>query len=138
MSKSDPSDNSRLNLLDDEDAIAQKVRKAKTDPEPLPETLEELKGRPEAENLLGIYAALDGKTAAEVLSEFAGQGFGAFKPKLADLAVARLGPVGAEMRRLMADPAQIDAVLAKGAERARAAAAPTLAQVRAKVGFWGA
>ena len=138
MSKSDPSDNSRLNLLDDEDAIAQKVRKARTDPEPLPETLDELKGRPEAENLLGIYAALDGRTAAEVLSEFAGQGFGAFKPKLADLAVARLGPVGAEMRRLMADPAQIDAVLAKGAERARAAAAPTLAEVRTKVGFWGA
>ncbi|MFT4934873.1 MAG: tryptophanyl-tRNA synthetase [Pseudoalteromonas distincta] len=138
MSKSDPSDNSRLNLLDDEDAIAQKVRKAKTDPEPLPETLDELKGRPEAENLLGIYAALDGRPAAEVLSEFAGQGFGAFKPKLADLAVAKLGPVGTEMRRLMADPAQIDAVLAKGAERARVAAAPTLAEVRAKVGFWGA
>ena len=138
MSKSDPSDNSRLNLLDDEDAIAQKVRKAKTDPEPLPETLDELKGRPEAENLIGVYAALDGRTAAEVLSEFAGQGFGAFKPKLADLAVAKLGPVGAQMRRLMADPGEIDAVLAKGAERARAAAAPTLAEVRAKVGFWGA
>jgi len=138
MSKSDPSDNSRLNLLDDEDAIAQKVRKAKTDPEPLPDTLDELKGRPEAENLIGIYAALEGRTSAEVLAEFAGQGFGAFKPKLADLAVARLGPVGAEMRRLMADPGEIDAVLAKGAERARVAAAPTLAQVRAKVGFWGA
>ncbi|MDP3299039.1 MAG: tryptophan--tRNA ligase, partial [Phenylobacterium sp.] len=138
MSKSDPSDNSRLNLLDDEDAIAQKVRKAKTDPEPLPETLDELKGRPEAENLIGIYAALEGRTSAEVLTEFAGQGFGAFKPKLADLAVARLGPVGSEMRRLMADPGEIDAVLAKGAERARAAAAPTLAQVRAKVGYWGA
>ena len=138
MSKSDPSDNSRLNLLDDEDAIAQKVRKAKTDPEPLPETLDELKSRPEAENLVGIYAALEGRTSAEVLAEFAGQGFGAFKPKLADLAVAKLGPVGAQMRRLMADPGEIDAVLAKGAERARAAAAPTLAQVRSKVGFWGA
>ena len=138
MSKSDPSDNSRLNLLDDEDAIAQKVRKAKTDPEPLPETLDALKGRPEAENLIGIYAALEGRTSAEVLAEFAGQGFGAFKPKLADLAVAKLGPVGAQMRRLMADPGEIDSVLAKGAERARAAAAPTLAQVRSKVGFWGA
>ena len=138
MSKSDPSDNSRLNLLDDEDAIAQKIRKAKTDPEPLPETLDELKGRAEAENLVGIYAALDGRTAAEVLAEFAGQGFGAFKPKLADLAVAKLGPVGGEMRRLMADPAEIDRVLADGAARARAAAAPTLAETRRLVGFWGA
>ena len=138
MSKSDPSDNSRLNLLDEPDLVAQKIRKAKTDPEPLPETLEELKGRPEAENLIGIYAALDGRTSAEVLAEFAGQGFGAFKPKLADLAVEKLGPVGAEMRRLMADPAEIDRVLAKGAERARAAAAPTLAETRKLVGFWGA
>lgn len=138
MSKSDPSDNSRLNLLDEPDLVAQKIRKAKTDPEPLPETLDELKGRPEAENLIGIYAALDGRTSAEVLAEFAGQGFGAFKPKLADLAVEKLGPVGAEMRRLMADPAEIDRVLAKGAERARAAAAPTLAETRKLVGFWGA
>ena len=138
MSKSDPSDNSRLNLLDDAETIAQKVRKAKTDPEPLPETLDELKARPEAENLVGIYAALDGRTSAQVLAEFAGQGFGAFKPKLADLAVAKLGPVGDEMRRLMADPAEIDRVLADGAERARAAAAPTLAEVRKIVGFWGA
>jgi tryptophanyl-tRNA synthetase len=138
MSKSDPSDNSRLNLLDEPDLIAQKIRKAKTDPEPLPETLDELKGRPEAENLIGIYAALDGRSAEQVLAEFAGQGFGAFKPKLADLAVARLGPVGDQMRRLMADPAEIDKVLARGAERAREAAAPTLAEVRRQVGFWGA
>ena len=138
MSKSDPSDNSRLNLLDEPDLVAQKIRKAKTDPEPLPETLEELKGRPEAENLIGSYAALDGRTSAEVLAEFAGQGFGAFKPKLADLAVEKLGPVGAEMRRLMADPAEIDRVLAKGAARARAAAAPPLAETRKLVGFWGA
>lgn len=136
MSKSDPSDNSRLNLLDDADAIAQKIRKAKTDPEPLPATLDELKGRPEAENLVGVYAALDGRTSEAVLAEFAGQGFGA-KPKLADLAVAKLGPVGEEMRRLMADPGEIDRVLADGAERARAAAAPTLAEVRKIVGFWG-
>ena len=138
MSKSDPSDNSRLNLLDEPDLIAQKIRKAKTDPEPLPETLDELKGRPEAENLIGIYAALDGRSAEQVLAEFAGQGFGAFKPKLADLAVARLGPVGDQMRRLMADPAEIDKVLARGAERAREAAAPTLAEVRRQVGFWSA
>jgi len=137
MSKSDPSDNSRLNLLDDADTIAQKVRKARTDPAPLPETLEELKDRPEALNLIGIYAALDERTPAQVLAEFTGQGFGAFKPKLADLAVARLGPVGAEMRRLMADPAEIDRVLADGAQRARAAAAPNLAQVKKIVGYWG-
>jgi tryptophanyl-tRNA synthetase len=138
MSKSDPSDNSRLNLLDDADAIAQKIRKAKTDPEPLPETLECLAGRPEALNLVGIYAALDNRPSAQVLAEFAGQGFGAFKPKLADLAVAKLGPVGAEMRRLMADPAEIDRILAAGAERAREVAAPTLAEVKKIVGFWGA
>ncbi|HMO42092.1 MAG TPA: tryptophan--tRNA ligase, partial [Phenylobacterium sp.] len=126
MSKSDPSDNSRLNLLDEPDLIAQKIRKAKTDPEPLPETLDELKGRPEAENLIGIYAALDGRSAEQVLAEFAGQGFGAFKPKLADLAVARLGPVGDQMRPLMAHPAEIDKVLARGAAGAREAAAPTL------------
>src|SRR3990167_4099337 len=138
MSKSDPSDNSRLNLLDDADTIAQKVRKARTDPDPLPATLDELKDRPEALNLIGIYAALDGRSAARVLAEFPGRGFGqSFKPKLADLAVAKLGPVGAEMRRLMADPAEIDRVLADGAERARAAAAPNLAQVKKIVGYWG-
>jgi tryptophanyl-tRNA synthetase len=138
MSKSDPSDASRLNLLDDADAIAQKVRKARTDPDPLPATLDELADRPEALNLVGIYAALENRPAAAVLGEFSGQGFGAFKPKLADLAVAKLGPVGAEMRRLLADPGEIDRILGDGAERARAAAAPTLAQVRKIVGFWGA
>lgn len=137
MSKSDQSDNSRLNLLDDADTLAQKIRKAKTDAEPLPESLDDLTARPEALNLIGIYAALDGRTSAQVLAEFAGQGFGAFKPKLADLAVAKLGPVGEEMRRLMADPAEIDRVLAAGAERARDAAAPTLAEVKKIVGFWG-
>jgi tryptophanyl-tRNA synthetase len=138
MSKSDPSDNSRINLLDDADAIAQKIRKAKTDPEPLPETLEELKGRPEAENLIGIYAALDGRTNAQVLAEFAGQGFGAFKPKLADLAVAKLAPVSAAMRDYMNDPGEIDSILAAGAAKARQAAAPTLSEVKRLVGFWGA
>jgi tryptophanyl-tRNA synthetase len=136
MSKSDPSDNSRLNLTDDADVIAQKVRKAKSDPDLLPETAEGLEGRPEAKNLVGIYAALSGVTEAQVLGEFAGQGFGALKPKLADLAVEKLGPIGSEMRRLLADPAEIDRILAAGAERANAVAAPTMAEVRKLVGYW--
>ena len=136
MSKSDPSDQSRINLLDDADTIAAKVRKARTDPEPLPDDLEALKARPEADNLVGIYAALADETKAQVLARFAGQGFGAFKPALAELAVARLGPVTAEMRRLMADPAEVDRVLLAGAERAREVAVPVLAETRAKVGFW--
>jgi tryptophanyl-tRNA synthetase len=136
MSKSDPSDLSRINLLDDADAIASKIRKAKTDPEPLPDTLEALKARPEADNLVGIYAALADETKAEVLARFAGQGFGAFKPALAALAVDTLGPVTAQMRRLMADPAEVDRVLVAGAERAGEVAAPILAETRAKVGFW--
>jgi tryptophanyl-tRNA synthetase len=136
MSKSDPSDQSRINLTDDADAIANKVRKARTDPDPLPETAEGLEGRAEAKNLVGIYAALAGKTEAEVLGEFAGQGFGAFKPKLADLAVSVMGPIGGEMRRLLGDPAEIDRVLAAGAERARALAQPTIAEVKKLVGFW--
>jgi len=136
MSKSDPSDNSRINLLDDADAIAQKVRKAKTDPEPLPDTLEALKLRPEADNLVGIYAALSGVTKLEALTTFAGQGFGAFKPALADLAVATIGPIGAEMRRLLADPAEIDKVLAAGVQKARAVAGPVVAETKQRVGFW--
>ena len=136
MSKSDPSDYSRINLTDDADAIAQKVRKARTDPEPLPETSEGLESRPEAKNLVGIYAALAGLTEAQVLGEFAGQGFGAFKPRLADLAVEKLGPIGAEMRRLLAHPDEIDRILAAGAERASAVAAPTMAEVRKLVGYW--
>jgi tryptophanyl-tRNA synthetase len=138
MSKSDPSDYSRINLTDDADAIAQKVRKARTDAEPLPETMEGLEGRAEAKNLVTIYAALAGRTEAEVLAEYAGQGFGAFKPKLADLAVSVMGPIGGEMRRLLADPAEIDRVLASGAERARALAQPTMREVKEIVGFWGA
>ena len=137
MSKSDPSDNSRINLTDDADAIAQKIRKARTDAEPLPETIAGLEGRAEAKNLVAIYAALDGRTEAEVLAEYAGQGFGAFKPKLADLAVAVMGPIGAEMRRLLADPGEIDRILTDGAQRARSLAAPTLAEVKRIVGFWG-
>jgi tryptophanyl-tRNA synthetase len=136
MSKSDPSDASRINLLDDADAIAQKFRKAKTDPEPLPESVEGLAGRPEADNLVGIYAALAGVSKADVLKDFGGKGFGAFKPALADLAVHKLGPIGAEMRRLIADPAEIDRVLIKGVEKARDIATPVVEETKALVGFW--
>ena len=137
MSKSDPSDQSRINLTDDADAIAGKIRKARTDPAPLPETMEGLEGRPEADNLVGIFAALAGQTKGDVLKTFGGQGFGQnFKPALADLLVARLAPVSAEMRGLMADPAQIDRVLTDGAERARALAEPILAETKRIVGFW--
>jgi tryptophanyl-tRNA synthetase len=136
MSKSDPSDQSRINLTDDADAIANKIRKARTDPDALPETAEGLEGRAEAKNLVAIYAALAGTTEAAVLTEFAGQGFGAFKPKLADLAVSVMGPIGGEMRRLLADPAEIDRILGAGAARARELAAPTMAEVKKLVGFW--
>ena len=138
MSKSDPSDLSRINLLDDADAISQKIRKAKTDPEPLPEGVEGLEGRPEAKNLVGIYGALGGMTNAEVLAEYGGKGFGAFKPALADLAVESLGPITDRMRRLMADPAEVDAALARGAEQANAVAEGTIAEVKKLVGYWGA
>jgi len=136
MSKSDPSDQSRINLLDDVDAIAGKIRKAKTDPEPLPETVEGLAGRPEAANLVGIYAALAEITDAEVLARFGGQGFGAFKPALAEVAVEALRPVTETMRRLMADPAEIDRILADGAERAIAVADPVYDEVKRLVGLW--
>jgi len=137
MSKSDPSDYSRINLTDDADAIAQKIRKARTDPDPLPEKVADLEARPEALNLVSIYAALSGRTSQDVLDEFAGQGFGqSFKPKLADLAVSVMGPIGVEMRRLLSDPAEIDRILADGAARARAIAAPTMAEVRKIVGLW--
>ena len=136
MSKSDPSDYSRINLTDDADAIAQKVRKARTDAEPLPEKMEDLDGRPEARNLVGIYAALAGLSDQQVLAEFVGQGFGAFKPRLADLAVEKLGPIGGEMRRLLADPGEIDRILTAGALRANEVAAPTMAEVKKLVGYW--
>jgi tryptophanyl-tRNA synthetase len=135
MSKSDPSDMSRINLTDDADAISQKIRKARTDPEPLPDTLEALEARPEARNLVGIYAALAGSSAEAVVAEFAGQGFGAFKPALADLAVSHLTPITAEMTRLMADPAEIDRILGDGARRAAALAEPILAETYDAVGF---
>ncbi len=136
MSKSDPSDQSRINLLDEPDVVANKIKRAKTDPEPLPESLEGLEGRPEARNLVAIYAALAGSTDADVIAEFGGKGFGAFKPALAEVAVQALGPIGAEMRRLMADPAEIDRVLKDGAERAAAAADPVVQETRRVVGFW--
>jgi len=135
MSKSDPSDYSRINLTDDADAIAQKVKKAKTDPEPLPSHVEGLKSRPEANNLVGIYAALADVPKETVLAEHGGAQFSTFKPVLAELAVATLSPVAAEMRRLLADPGHIDAVLADGAERAGAIADKTMAGVKDVFGF---
>jgi tryptophanyl-tRNA synthetase len=137
MSKSDPSDQSRINLLDDADAIAQKIRKARTDPAPMPETAQGLDGRPEAANLVAIYGALAGVTTAEVLERFGGQGFGVFKPALADLAVETLGPISDRMRRLIDDPAELDRILKAGAERAREAADPIVAETKRLVGFWG-
>ncbi len=128
MSKSDPSDASRINLTDDADTIAQKFRKAKTDAAPLPETIDGLKDRPDAKNLVNIYAALSDQTPEQVIAQFGGQGFGTFKPALADLAVARLSPIATEMKRLMADPAEIDRILGDGADRADAIAQPILAR----------
>ncbi len=129
MSKSDPSDQSRINLTDDADTIAAKIRKAKTDPTPLPESVEGLKDRPEARNLVNIYAALAGHTVDQVIRDFAGAQFGTFKPALADLAVAKLSPITSEMNRLMADPAEIDRILGDGADRADAIARPIMEQV---------
>jgi len=135
MSKSDPSDMSRINLNDDPDLIAQKVRKAKTDPEPLPADPAELEGRPEAKNLVTIYSALADESVAEVLARFAGQGFGAFKPALAELAVETLQPIGARLAELQRDPAELDRLLAAGAEKARSVAAPTLKAAYAAMGL---
>jgi len=138
MSKSDPSDMSRINMDDDADTIVQKIKKATTDPNPLPETAEGLKGRPEVENLVGIYAATSGRSVDQVLAEFGGKGFGLFKPALAELLAAKLAPIAAEMRRYNGDPAALDAILKDGAERAGAIAAPVMAEVRDLVGFWRA
>lgn len=135
MSKSDPSDNARINLTDDADAIAQKIRRAKTDPEPLPSEVAGLKERPEADNLVGIYAALAGISREDVLRDFGGAQFSTFKPALADLAVTSLAPIAGEMRRLTADPGHIDAVLADGSCRAETIAAQTLDAVKDIVGF---
>src|SRR4051795_2956971 len=135
MSKSDASDQSRINLTDDPDAIALKVRRAKTDPEPLPRDEKALEARPEADNLIGIYAALADTTKAAVLTQFGGAQFSAFKPALSDLLVARLSPITAEMRRLKDDTAYIDQVLADGSARAQALAAETMKAVKDIVGF---
>ncbi len=135
MSKSDPSDLSRINLMDDADDIAKKIRKAKTDPEGLPSEIEGLAGRPEADNLVGIYAALADRTKADVLAEFGGQQFSVFKPALAELAVEVLAPIGAEMRRLLDDTTHIDAILKDGGERAGARAQKVMDEVRDIIGF---
>ena len=135
MSKSDLSDQSRITFTDTEDEISRKIRRAKTDPEALPMDISGLKSRPEAANLVGIFAALSGQTSSEVLKDFGGRGFGDFKPALADLAIEKLAPISSEMRRLLADPGHIDAVLADGAERAREIADPILAEITEIVGL---
>lgn len=135
MSKSDASDYSRINLTDSADVIAQKIRKAKTDPDPLPSELEGLKARPEADNLVGIYAALLDMSKQDVLDEFAGSSFSNFKSNLVDVAVTKLGPIGGEMARLVKDEEYIDNILANGGTRAKAIAAPVMASVKDIVGF---
>ena len=135
MSKSDPSDLSRINLTDDADAISKKIRKAKTDPAPLPSELDGLAGRPEAENLVGIYAGLADIAKEKVLEEFGGQQFSTFKPALADLAVEKLAPIAGEMRRISSDHAYVDSVLRDGGERAGARAEATMKSVRRIVGL---
>jgi tryptophanyl-tRNA synthetase len=135
MSKSDASEMSRIHLTDSDDEIAQKIRKAKTDPEPLPDNADALDGRPEAKNLVGIYAAVTGETVEQVLPRFAGQGFGTFKPALADALVALIAPIRGRLDELRADPAELDRILAAGASRAQELGAPVLARAKAAVGL---
>ncbi|MBY6068719.1 tryptophan--tRNA ligase [Leisingera aquaemixtae] len=135
MSKSDPSDASRINLTDDADAIAKKIRKAKTDPEALPSEADGLEDRPEARNLINIYAALNEQTVEQVLADVGGRQFSEFKPMLADLAVSKLAPISTEMARLMQQQDEIDKILARGAERARAITAPILRQTYDIIGM---
>jgi tryptophanyl-tRNA synthetase len=135
MSKSDASDNSRINLTDDADTIAQKIRKAKTDPEPLPSEEKGLETRPEADNLVGIYAALAGITKQDVLKQFGGGQFSSFKNALVEVCVTKLAPIAAEMKKLVADPGHVDAVLADGANRARGIADETMRMTKDIVGF---
>lgn len=135
MSKSDPSDLSRINLTDDADAIAKKIRKAKTDPEPLPESKDGLAERPEAKNLVGIYAALSSQNVDQVLAEWGGKQFGEFKPALADLAVEMVAPIAGRMNELLADPAEIDRTLGQGADRAAAVAEPIIDATYKHVGL---
>ena len=138
MSKSDPSDMTRINLTDDADAIMSKIKKATTDPLPVPESKEGLAGRAEVENLVGIFAAVTERSIEDVLTEVGGKGFGVFKPALAETLAAKLSPIAAEMRRLTADTASLDAILQDGAEKARAVAQPIMAEVRDVVGLWRA
>ncbi len=135
MAKSDPSEQARISLTDDADAIAFKIRRAKTDPAPLPSEPAGLDGRPEAANLVGIYAALADSDAAAVLRQFGGQGFGTFKAALTELLVAKLAPIATETRRLLADPAALDAILRRGSEQARAIAEPIVDEAERLVGF---
>ncbi|MFD1880853.1 tryptophan--tRNA ligase [Paracoccus pacificus] len=135
MSKSDPSDASRINLTDDADAISQKIRKARTDAEPLPGRMSDLAARPEARNLVNIYAALTDETPDAVLARFEGQGFGAFKPALSEVAVATLGPITRRMQEYLADPAEIDRILGDGAMRADAIAHPIVEETKAIMGL---
>jgi tryptophanyl-tRNA synthetase len=135
MSKSDPSEMSRISLSDSDDMISQKIRKAKTDPEPLPENPAGLETRAEAKNLVGIYAAVTGETVDQVLGRFAGQGFGAFKPVLADALVGLIGPIRERLAELRQNPEELDRILAQGAERASKIGAPVLANARAAVGL---
>ena len=135
MSKSDPSEMSRIHLTDDDDSIATKIRKAKTDPEPLPSDPSGLDGRPEARNLVGIYAAVTGESIEDVLHRFAGQGFGAFKPALADALIALIAPLRLRLFDLRTNPEELDRILAQGAEKARTLAAPTLAAAYEAVGL---
>jgi tryptophanyl-tRNA synthetase len=135
MSKSDASDQSRINLTDDADTIAHKIRRAKTDPDALPREEKGLHARPEADNLVGIYAALAGTSKADALNELGGAQFSTFKAALVELAVAKLGPINAEMKRLLADPVYIDSLLADGAARAQVMAAETMKAVKDIVGF---
>ncbi len=136
MSKSDPADNSRINMSDSVDMIAKKMKKARTDTLPMPSHVDELNDRPEVNNLINIYAAFSEMSKEAVVAEFAGQGFGVFKPRLADLAVDKLGPITARMNEFMADPTELDAILTRGAARADALAAPILLEVKDAVGFW--
>jgi tryptophanyl-tRNA synthetase len=135
MSKSDPSDASRINLTDDADAIAKKIRKAKTDPEALPSEAKGLEERPEARNLVNIYAAMAEMSVDQVLAEVGGKQFSEFKPMLADLAVAKMSPITTEMARLMENQDEIDKILARGSERARAITAPILSQTYDIIGM---
>jgi len=135
MSKSDPSDYSRITLTDGRDELAKKLKKARTDADPLPEKLEDLEDRPEAANLVGIYAALADISKADVLKEYAGAQFSVFKPALTELAMDKFGPIGEEMKRLMDDPGYVDSVLKEGAERASSLAEPVIKEVKETVGF---